>query len=206
MTTPGQPISFKSFRSVTALALISLGLFCFSQVAFAYFEGNHRYDGQSLVNGVDFKLYMAFPENWKLVTTGFSDETEELGLVYANPAAYRHLKNLARGIGDAGYPDGAAFGRVLFKSEKDSRLQTVRRPGAAREYQLMVRGASKFKSTEGWAFARFNAEGLSLAEEPRAMASACVACHTLAKKEGFVFSKLAPIWVETKAKIQPKTD
>ncbi|CAN5553856.1 hypothetical protein BH10BDE1_BH10BDE1_34940 [soil metagenome] len=171
------------------------------QFAQAYFEGNHRYDGQSIVNGIDFRVYKSFPEKWRLVTVRSSEAPKRISVTYANPPAFAHLLKLKSGKSSSAYPDGAAFGLVLFSTEADSRLATSSRPSEMREYQLMLRNRDKFKSTEGWGYARFNSKGLSFNEEPLVQAVSCNACHTLAQKENFVFSQLAPFAVsaETRA-------
>ena len=129
MTKYRQPIS--SLNVFFASAALIAAVFGIAESASAYFEGNHRYDGQSIVNGVDFKLYKSFPEKWHLITTGYTEESAKLTLVYANPPAYVHLQKLKKTGASSPFPDGAVLGRVLFATEKDPRVAGVLRPTPA---------------------------------------------------------------------------
>ena len=166
-----------------------------SSSASAYFEGNRRYDGLQVMNGIEFEKYKSFPEKWKFVTVRYREDNGEIRLTYANPLAYAHLQKMKGAKTYTPFPEGSVFGKIAYSTEKDPNFTSSKIPSNSRRYQLMIRDSKKFKSTDGWGYAIFDERGVTYNEEPAAKTAACHACHTIVKNMDYVFSIEMPLAV-----------
>jgi len=169
-----------------------LAILCVYGLAQGYFESpNQSFKGKSEMNGIKFEKYRDFTSRWKLVTVRYRHDSGELRLTYANESAFRHLEKGALGP----YPDGAAFGKVSFKTERDPAFASSEVPTGARRYQLMVKDSKRYREQDAWGYALFDADGLTFDEDPKQKVLSCHACHQVVKEKNFVFSELAPFAV-----------
>ncbi|MDX9730608.1 MAG: cytochrome P460 family protein [Bdellovibrionales bacterium] len=183
------PVRIQSSR-VLALSIFVLLIWgAAADRAEAYFEGNHRYDGHHLMNGIDFKKYRSFPERWKFVTVRYREDSGEMRMTYANDRAYKHLQGLTKSKTKTPYPDGANFGKVALVTEKDPRFTSSKVPSKSKRYLLMVKDAKKYKDTGGWGYALFDGNGVTFNEDPQTKTMSCYSCHLIVKGDDYVFSE-----------------
>jgi hypothetical protein len=140
--------------------------------------------GRDVMNGLSWDQYGNFAEEWRLFTVRYREDTREMRFVYANPLAWEALQ-----AGRTDYPDGAAFAKTGAMMKPDPAFPSSLVPSGTRRFQLMVRDKKRFSDTDGWGYALFDQDGKTFAEEPRATALACAACHRLVADRGFVFSQ-----------------
>ncbi len=136
------------------------------------------------MNGISFKTYSDFEKKWKLVTVRYREDSGEMRWVYANPPAWKALKE-----GNIDYPDGSVFAKVGIKTEVDQDFPSSRVPSGARRTQYMVRDKKGYAETGGWGYALFNQAEVTYNEDPKATAVSCHACHQIVPQRGFVFSQ-----------------
>lgn len=145
---------------------------------------SESYAGLKSMNGIKLDDYLGFERNWHFVTVRFRRDTNEMRLTYANDIAWRALQKSA-----VTYPKGAVFAKIGIATQEDPVFASSAVPSGARRYQFMVRDLEQYKATDGWGYALFDRDGLTLPEEPMQTSQACAACHRLAGERGFVFSK-----------------
>ncbi|MGE3769511.1 MAG: cytochrome P460 family protein [Bdellovibrionales bacterium] len=153
-------------------------------------------DDGRIVNGIRFSDYNGFEKNWKLVTVTYRTDAREMRFAYANDLAYQTLLN-----DSTDYPDGATFIKAVAVTMGDPAFIDSKLPASIQRYQVMVRNAEKYKSTDGWGYAPFDASGWGnntvgwngkLVEDNISnLEEKCHACHTFAKDRNYIFSKIA---------------
>lgn len=140
--------------------------------------------------GERFSRYKDFERDWKLVTVRFRKDTNEMRFVYANPAAWRHLRARSEGTTTAPYPDGAVFAKTGIATGEDTAFPSSVVPKGARRFQLMVRNSKKYADTNGWGYALFNEEWKQSPGDTKQVVQACAACHNIVPDRAYVFSEL----------------
>lgn len=166
-------------------------------VADAYFDGVRKFDGETRMNGIEFKKYRNFPKEWQLVTVRFRHDSSEMRFTYANKIAFQHLTSGKT----TPYPKGSLFGKVSFVTAKDPRFSSSEVPAGSKRYQFMLKDPELYKKTDGWGYALFDSAGVTFNENPVEKTMACHACHTIVKQADFVFSE--PMNFNAAKKIAP---
>lgn len=157
-------------------------LFFLTLPAWSYFD----YQNTSVreMNGIKFKDFKDFPQQWQLVTVRYREDTKELRFTYANSKAAAALKHLG-----VHYPDGAAFGKVSYLLEADHVFPSSLVPTQVRRYQLMVKNRKRYPESDGWGYALFTDQGTTFNEDVTLKTKACVACHRIVPERDHVFSR-----------------
>lgn len=143
------------------------------------------------MNGIQLEAYKDFPENWKLVTVRFRQDTREMRFTYANPIAYKALlENSVR------FPKGSIFAKIGMMTDVDPLFSSSVVPSGAKRYQFMVKDDDLYATTDGWGYALFDSRGELFPGSIAAQSTACYACHKIADSRGQVFSQIASFRVE----------
>jgi len=142
-----------------------------------------RWAGNLEMNGYSLKQYEDFSEKWKLVTVRYRMDSGEFRFIYANPLAWKTLSE-----NKTDYPDGAVFAKTAYLLSTDKDFPSSHLPNKVARYQLMVKNSKAHKSTNGWGYALFNAEGKTFPGNPETVAQACNACHNIVLNKGSIFS------------------
>ncbi len=142
------------------------------------------------MNGISMAQYPDFEKTWHLVTVRYRQDSGELRFTYANDLAFKAMKDL-----NPKYPEGAVFAKIGMMTEDDPAFTSSKVPSGAKRYQFMVRDQKKYKSTEGWGYALFDADGNLFDEDAKAKTQACAACHRLVPERDYVFSRLMALSV-----------
>ena len=153
------------------------------------------------MNGYRLDSFENFESEWKLVTVRYRKDTREMRFTYANPLAWKSLKD-----GATEYPDGAIFAKIGFISQEDPAFPSSEVPRGARRFQFMVRDKQKFESTSGWGYALFNSEGNLFPEDPKIQEVACAKCHNIVKNKGAVFSEILKLSSKEVHVFPPKSE
>lgn len=118
--------------------------------------------------------------NWQVMSTTSRFDNGTMRVMYANPVAIQAIQHGTIHP----WPDGAVIVKVVWQKKLDSEGNT--RPGKLVNIQYMVRDKQRFKDTEGWGFARFDAPSL----KPYGTiltTQQCISCHRAVEQTGFVF-------------------
>ncbi len=136
------------------------------------------------MNGIKFTDYSDFTKKWKLVTVRFRADSKEMRFTYANDLAWKDLKSIK-----PNYADGAIFAKVSLITEEDPAFPSSKVPSGSKRYQYMVRDKKKYKESDGWGYALFDADGNLFNEDIKQKTMACAACHRIVPERDFVFSR-----------------
>jgi hypothetical protein len=138
-----------------------------------------RRDVPTALNGVAFAPGYA---TWQAVTTTDRFDNGTVRVVLANDRAIRALE--ANQISP--WPDDVAFAKVAWNAAADG--SGVVRPRSFRQVELMVKGAARYASTQGWGWGRWLGADLTPYGETPAFTSECTGCHAPMRKNDFVFT------------------
>ncbi|MBO9658268.1 MAG: cytochrome P460 family protein, partial [Chitinophagaceae bacterium] len=85
-------------------------------------------------------------------------------------------------------PDGAKIAKVVWgKQQEDSNGYVL--PGNFQNVQMMIKDSKKFRTTEGWGFAKFDGLHLKPFGSTALFQTTCINCHRLLVPENdFVFN------------------
>jgi hypothetical protein len=142
------------------------------------------HSGKEEMNGIAFKDYKNFLQDWTLVTIRFRKDTGEMRMTYANKIAMETLAN-----GESDYKKGAALAKTGIATSPDKSFTSSIVPRFIRRYQVMVYDPLKYSKTNGWGYALFDPSGKTFPEDPIETQESCHACHTIVADQGHVFSK-----------------
>lgn len=140
------------------------------------------------MHGHAFSEFDHFYDKWKLVTTRFRRDTNELRFVYANDLAWNTLE-----ANKTEFPDGAVLGKIAYTTQEDPRFVSSMVPSGTKRYQFMIRDQKKFADTGGWGYLLFNSHGQTFPEDPVNTSKACAACHNIVSDRGYVFSEIVHV-------------
>lgn len=142
--------------------------------------------GKAEVDGIRLQDYKDF-QSWNLVTVRFRRDTGEQRFTYANPLAWKTLS-----AGKINYPDGSVFIKVAYGTTDDPSFASSSVPSKSMRVQVMVKAAQKYKDQDGWGYAIFSRDGVSVGGNSHDKIMACVACHRIVPERGYVFSEKMP--------------
>jgi hypothetical protein len=132
------------------------------------------------VNGI---TYMPDYKNWQAISTTDRFDNGTMRVIFGNPIAVAAIK--ANNIHP--WPNGTVFAKVAWDEieDKDGQIKT----GAFKQIEYMIKDDKKYRSTEGWGFARFKTPKMVPYGKTALFTTECVNCHRPQKEEDFVFTK-----------------
>jgi hypothetical protein len=144
--------------------------------------------------GLGFAEFKGY-ETWETVAVSYNGKA--LAVTLGNPAMIAAYK---AGIPANGkpVPDGAKMAKVHWVPKKNAFFPDAIVPGAQRDVDFMVKDSKRFGDAGGWGYAFFKYDADSDTFRPATTADTppqgndakCgVACHTVAKKNDFVFTE-----------------
>ncbi len=141
-------------------------------------------------DGIALQRLPEFWRTWSLVSVRYRSDSREQRFVYANPAAWKAMV-----AGKKEFPDGAMFGKLAFYTQLDSSFPVSLEPHGFDRLQVMKKDSRRYAATGGWGYAvvmgyetEKNAHMTSESENGQ-VAVTCHACHVLAEKRNYVFTR-----------------
>ena len=135
--------------------------------------------------GIDPVKIGNFWDTWKLVTVRYRKDVEEQRFVYANPIAWKALKE-----GKKKFPDGSLFGKIAFNTGVDTAFPVSMIPNKFSRIQIMKKDAKAYAKTGGWGYAIYPAVKRD-GQSPENVVGACFACHNIIPQKDYIFSTSA---------------
>jgi hypothetical protein len=131
------------------------------------------------LNGIGF-----FPDykNWKPVSTTDRFDNGTFRVILGNDVAQ---KAIASGNIHP-WPDGAAFAKIAYKQQPDAQGNIW--TGEFIQVEFMLKDAAKYKSTEGWGFARWKTTDLKPYGKTANFTTECTSCHAPMQANDFVYT------------------
>jgi len=122
-------------------------------------------------------------KNWQVVTASERFDNGTMRLILGNPIAIKAIRehNISP------WPDGAAFAKVAFAQNEDSKGNIS--TGEFKQVEFMIKDAEKYTATKGWGFARFKTPKMVPYGKTALFATECINCHRPEEKTDFVFTQ-----------------
>lgn len=122
-------------------------------------------------------------KSWTVISVTDKFDGGSMRIVYGNNIMINAIKN-----NQVPFPDGAQMVKAVWGKQREDEEGNVL-PGNFQNVQFMVKDSKKYKSTEGWGFAKFDGPDLKPFGKTVAFATTCINCHKLlVAKNDFVFN------------------
>lgn len=132
-------------------------------------------------NGID---YPAGLKNWRIISSSYRTDNNTQRVILGNSIA----KNATNTGQINPYPKGSILAKLVWKNKKLQKWDTAMVPGEFVHAEIMVKDATKYKSTGGWGYARWKGLELQPYGNDESFTKECYSCHTTAKDDDFVFT------------------
>jgi hypothetical protein len=131
------------------------------------------------LNGVAFEP--AFPE-WGLVSITDRGDNNTFRFVLGNDVA---MQAIASGK-ITPWPDGTKFAKVAWKKQLGA--DGIVRPGDYAQVEFMIKDAGRYKSTDGWGWARWVGPDWKPYGANAEFVNECTSCHQPVRRNDFVYT------------------
>jgi len=133
-------------------------------------------------NNLKFKEIEDY-KNYKIIGTHFRTDKNELRYILANDIAFKASnENLP-------FPNGSKIVKIGWSTEEMSNFSPALEAKEVQRIEYMIKNDDQFSKNPGnWGYARFVKKEGKYKSWDKGTAS-CIACHNLAKNNGFVFTK-----------------
>ena len=132
------------------------------------------------LNGIS---YSADYKTWKIISVTDKFDGGSMRVVYGNDLMVKAIKNR-----QLPFPDGANIVKAVWGKKREDKDGNIL-PGNFQNVQIMIKDSKKYKSTEGWGFAKFDGLQLKPFGKTALFANTCINCHRLLVPENdFVFN------------------
>jgi hypothetical protein len=182
-----------ALKSLAALSgCAALAIF----VAYMAHAGNVDKYSLKVPGGLAFAEFKGY-EGWQMISISHNDKVG--AVILGNPAMIEAFKS---GIPQNGkpFPDGAKMAKLHWNPKNNEFFPDTTVSGALANVDFMVKDSKRFADSGGWGYAVFEydatadtfAPGTTASNPPQANDAKCgAACHTIAKKQDYVFSLYA---------------
>jgi Cytochrome P460 len=146
-------------------------------------------------NGLTFAEFKGY-EGWQ--TIAVSHNGGLLAVILGNPAMIDAYKSGIPGSGKP-FPDGAKMAKIHWNPQtKESSPGQPVVPKSLHDIDFMMKDSKRFADSGGWGYAEFEYDtasdtfrpGTTTDQPPQANDAKCgAACHTIAKKQDYVFTE-----------------
>jgi hypothetical protein len=174
-----------SLGIAVALAVLGTG---------AAISGQDRYTVR-VPNGLAFSEFRGY-ETWQVIS--ISENGGLVAVILGNPAMVDAYKAGVPGNGKP-FPDGAKFAKIHWNPKKNEAAPGQPLvPNTLHDIDFMVKDSKRFADSGGWGYAEFEYEAASDTFRPGNLqdnppqgndAKCGFACHTVAKKDDYVFTR-----------------
>ena len=129
-------------------------------------------------NGIS---YIPDYRNWKAISTTDRFDNGSMRIIFGNEIAVEAIKNHQINP----WPNGSILAKTAWKQQlgKDGLIST----GQFIQVEFMIKDDQKFKSTEGWGWARWKGNDLKPYGE-KGLEQECISCHKPVKDNDNVFT------------------
>jgi hypothetical protein len=138
-------------------------------------------------NGPAFSEFRGY-EDWKMVAVSRQESLNLIEVILANPVM---IQAYQAGIPFNGkpVPEGAKLTKIHWNGKKSSQPGDPIVPGTLHDIDFMVKDSKRFADSGGWGYAEFDYDAAADTFKPLGNDGKCgAACHTIAKKDDFVFT------------------
>lgn len=145
-------------------------------------------------NGISFSEIRGY-EIWQAVAPSYRTDKNEIRVILGNDTLAKAYKE---GVPENGkpFPDGSVLVKIAYSERKSADFPAAIEPDLLQRVEFMIKDAKRFKSTNGWGYARFVYDAKTGIFTPYGKEASfdqeCNGCHTIVKGRDFVFTKYSP--------------
>jgi len=135
-------------------------------------------------NNLTFQMIEGY-QDYKIVATHFRTDKNELRYILANPIGYNALKEKLKVM-----PEGSKIVKIGWSVKKMGLFPKALEADKIQRVEYMVKDAKKFNANgDNWGYARFIKKDGKFEAWDKGT-KGCIACHSVAKEDDFLFTKL----------------
>ncbi|GAB2698716.1 hypothetical protein GCM10027037_23810 [Mucilaginibacter koreensis] len=131
------------------------------------------------LNGI---TYIPDYKNWQVISTSDRFDNGTMRVIYGNDIAIKAVKE--HHINP--WPNGAVFAKAAWDKIEDSHGNVT--TGAFKQVEFMIKNTEKYRSTNGWGFARFKTPKLKPYGKDVMFTTECINCHKPMQANDLVFT------------------
>jgi len=121
-------------------------------------------------------------ETWKLISTTDRGDNRTFRFILGNEIAVR----AAQSGNISPWPDGTEFAKIAWQQELSP--DGLIRPGQFVQVELMLKDASRYKTTEGWGWGRWRGLDLKPYGTHARFVNECTGCHRPVRGNDYVYT------------------
>lgn len=135
-------------------------------------------------NNLTFQMIEGYLD-YKIVATHFRTDKNELRYILANPIGYNALKDKLKVM-----PEGSKIVKIGWSVKKMELFPKALEADKIQRVEYMVKDSKNFDANgDNWGYARFIKKDGKF-EAWNKGTKGCIACHSVAKENDFLFTKL----------------
>lgn len=131
------------------------------------------------LNGIS---YIPDYKNWQVISTSDRFDNGTMRVIYGNDIAIKAVKE--KHINP--WPDGTIFAKAAWDKLDDGTGNIT--SGAFKQVEFMIKDSQKYRSTNGWGFARFKTPKMVPYGKTAMFTTECINCHKPMKDNDYVFT------------------
>ncbi|WP_235526133.1 heme-binding domain-containing protein [Pedobacter sp. Leaf216] len=139
-------------------------------------------DRQKLPKTLNDITYLPDYKNWQVISTSDRFDNGTMRVIYGNDIAVNAVKTNHNNP----WPDGTIFAKAAWDKLEDRNGNVT--TGAFKQVEYMIKNAEKYRSTNGWGFARFKTPKLTPYGKTAIFTTECMNCHKPMKDNDYVFT------------------
>ena len=172
----------KNLTKITLLSSLIIGVAYASDV---YLTHNTKLPELSMPDSnLTFQMIEGY-QDYKIVATHFRTDKNELRYILANPIGYNALKEKLKVM-----PEGSKIVKIGWSVKKMGLFPKALEADKIQRVEYMVKDAKKFNANgDNWGYARFVKKDGKFEAWDKGT-KGCIACHSVAKEDDFLFTKL----------------
>lgn len=132
-------------------------------------------------NGIKYPVGL---KNWRVLGSSYRSDNKTQRIILGNSIAIK-----ASNSGHTNpWPRGSILAKLVWKNIKHPRWRAAIVPGKFVHTEIMIKNTSKYPSTGGWGYARWEGSSLTPSGKDKYFSKECLACHLNTKENDYVFT------------------
>ncbi len=141
--------------------------------------GQQQQDLPKSSNGI---TYIPDYKDWQVISTSDRFDNGTMRIIYGNDVAVKAVKE--HHINP--WPNGTIFAKAAWDKLEDEKGNVT--TGAFKQVEFMIKDTEKYRSTNGWGFARFKTPKLTPYGKDAMFTTECINCHKPMQANDLVFT------------------
>jgi len=137
-------------------------------------------------NGIDYPVGL---KNWRVIASSYRTDNNTQRVILGNNIAVK----ASREGHTKPWPKGSILAKLVWKNTTHPDWDSAIIPNEFVHSEIMIKDASKYKTTGGWGYARWKGESQEPYGKDQSFTQECLACHSQVKKNDYVFTIPATI-------------